>query len=81
MKKNIIRYIQNFFNNRIIKAAAIIISLLGFTLVWTTLAGFKPIPSSLVPDTSDISRMRVLDRNHAPLNITYQNQWNTHDYG
>jgi penicillin-binding protein 1C len=24
--------------------------------------------------------MRVLDRNHTPLNITYQNQWNTHDY-
>ena len=24
--------------------------------------------------------MRVLDRNYTPLNITYQNQWNTHDY-
>ncbi|MBN2419192.1 MAG: transglycosylase domain-containing protein, partial [Deltaproteobacteria bacterium] len=45
-----------------------------------TLADLKPIPVSLIPDSSDISRLHVLDRNYSPLNISYQNQWNTHDY-
>ena len=80
MKNIITGDIKEIYKNRFLKAAAISISLLGFALVWTTLAGLKPIPRSLIPDTSDISRMRILDRNYVPLNITYQNQWNTHDY-
>ena len=78
--KYIIGYIRKFFNNRIIKGAAITITLLSVALVWKTLADLKPISKSLVPERSDISRMRILDRNNAPLNITYQSQWNTHDY-
>ena len=78
--KHIIRYIRVFFNNRIIKTAAVIISLAAVVTVWKTLADIKPIPRSLVPATTDISRVRILDRNYSPLNITYRNQWNTHDY-
>ena len=78
--KYIIRYIQNFFNNRIVKGAAITITLIAFAIVWKTLADLKPIPQSLIPCATDISRIHVLDRNHTPLNITYQNQWNIHDY-
>ena len=78
--KHVIGNIEKLNKNRLIKATAIIITLLAFAIVWKTLADLKPIPRKLVPDSSDISRIRVLDRNHVPLNITYQNQWNTHDY-
>ncbi len=74
------KYITGFFNNRSIKTAAVIFSLLAFVIIWKTMADLKLIPERLVPDATDISRMRVLDRNYIPLNITYQNQWNTHDY-
>ena len=78
--KYVISNIQKIFKNRLLKATAIIITLFAVAIVWKTLADLKPIPQNLVPDASDISRVRVLDRNHVPLNITYQNQWNTHDY-
>ena len=78
--KYLIRYFQKFFKSRLIKAAAITITLLAFAVVWKTLADLKPVPVTLVPGSADLSRVRVLDRNRTPLNITYQNQWNTHDY-
>ena len=73
-------YLREIYTNRFLKAAAITISLFACAIVWKTIADLRPAPRFLVPDASDISRMHVLDRNHAPLNITYQNQWNTHDY-
>lgn len=61
--------------------AAVIISIPGIViLAWKTGADLMPVPDRLVPDASDISRMQILDRNHTPLNITYENRWNTHDY-
>ena len=72
--------LRSCFNNKIIKGAAVIIALVALIFAWKTMADLKPIPRRLVPDSAEVSRMRVLDRNHAPLNITYQNQWNTHDY-
>ena len=69
-----------FYNNRFLKIAGIVISLAACVFVLKTISDIEPIPSKLIPDASDISRMRVLDRNNLPLNITYQNQWNTHDY-
>lgn len=48
--------------------------------IWKTHADLLPLPDTLVPDASDISRIRILDRNNIPLTMTYQNQWNIHDY-
>lgn len=76
----IIGYFQEFFSTRFIKAAAVIMALSAFALVLKTLADLEPVPRSLIPDFSDSSRIRILDRYHRPLNITYQDQWNTHDY-
>ena len=61
MKNIITGYIQEIYRNRVLKTAAITISLLSFILVWATLADLKPIPRRLIPDTSDISRMRILE--------------------
>jgi penicillin-binding protein 1C len=78
--KYITRYIKKYFNNRYMKAAGIVISLLAFIFVWKTIADLQPIPRTLIPDASSAARVRVLDRNHIPLTVTYQNEWNTHDY-
>ncbi len=75
-----IRYITGCFHNRYIKASAITIALAAFTVTFKTIIDIKPIPKTLVPDASDIRRVRLLDRNHVPLTVTYQNAWNTHDY-
>lgn len=54
------------------------IVLLAFIL--KTHADLQPLPDTLVPDASDVSRIRILDRNNVPLTMTYQNRWNTYDY-
>ena len=56
----------------------IAIALVAF--VWKTYADLLPMPVSLAPDASDVSRIRILDRNNVPLTMTYQNRWNTYDY-
>ncbi|NLD39208.1 MAG: penicillin-binding protein 1C [Desulfatiglans sp.] len=75
-----IRYITGHFHNRYIKVSAITIALAAIIVIFKTIIDIKPIPQTLIPDASDISRVRVLDRNHVPLAVTYQNEWNTHDY-
>ncbi len=74
------KYILLIFNVRFLKASFIAVTLLALTFILKTIIDIKPIPQTLVPDASDIRRVRVLDRNHLPLAVTYQNEWNTHDY-
>jgi penicillin-binding protein 1C len=78
--KYITEQIQVIFKSRLFQGAVIIIILIAGILAWKTSADLLPVPKTLVPDASGISRTRILDRNHISLNITYQNQWNTHDY-
>ncbi|NLA75968.1 MAG: penicillin-binding protein 1C, partial [Deltaproteobacteria bacterium] len=59
---------------------AIVILLALFIVALKTILDISPIPKTLIPDASDIRRVRLLDRNHLPLTVTYQNRWNTHDY-
>jgi penicillin-binding protein 1C len=53
------------------------IALLAFIL--KTHSDLLPIPDSLTPSSSDIEKLRILDRNNVPLTVTYQNRWNVHD--
>ncbi len=78
--KYITGYIKGYLHKRFVKAAALTIILLILSFVLKTIIDIKPIPKTLAPDASDISRVRVLDRNREPLTVTYQNEWNTHDY-
>ena len=76
----IIGHILAVRKNRLFQVAIVTVTLITAALAWKTWADLLPLPHTLVPDASGISRMRILDRNHVPLSITYQNQWNTHDY-
>jgi penicillin-binding protein 1C len=50
------------------------------SLLWKTRADLLPLPQSLALDTSGLRKVQILDRNHVPLTVTYQNRWNINDY-
>ena len=66
--------------NRIFIFSAITLVIAIAAFVWKTYADLMPLPKSLIPDASDVRRIRILDRNNTPLTVTYQNRWNTYDY-
>ncbi|HJX33592.1 MAG TPA: biosynthetic peptidoglycan transglycosylase, partial [Desulfatiglandales bacterium] len=66
--------------NRIFIFSAITLAIAIAAFVWKTYADLMPLPKSLIPDASDVRRIRILDRNNTPLTVTYQNRWNTYDY-
>jgi len=59
---------------------------IAIILVIAALVGFKtwydigPIPESLTLDPADIRKIQIRDRKGYPLSVTYQNNWNYHDY-
>ncbi len=48
-------------------------------LAWKTVNDLRPPPTSLDFETGNIRKVQILDRNHIPLTVTYQNRWNIHD--
>jgi penicillin-binding protein 1C len=66
--------------NRIFIVSVIFIAAAVAAFVWKTYADLLPLPDTLVPDFSNVGRIRILDRNNIPLTMTYQNRWNTFDY-
>ncbi len=40
----------------------------------------SPVTESLTLDPADIRKVQIRDRNGQPLSVTYQNNWNYHDY-
>jgi penicillin-binding protein 1C len=66
--------------NRIFIISAIFIAIAIAAFVWKTYADLLPMPDTLVPDFSNVGRIRILDRNNIPLTMTYRNRWNTFDY-
>lgn len=59
---------------------ASLLLLIAGGLAWLTTSEFMPFPHDLSLSHSKIRKAQVLDRNDTPLTITYQNQWNIHDY-
>jgi penicillin-binding protein 1C len=60
---------------------SIITLLLGVGILWwQTLVDLRPLPKTLSVTTSPIHKLQILDRHAIPLTITYQNDWNIHDY-
>ncbi len=52
----------------------------GAGLTWKTVHDLRPLPDSLNFEKSPVRKMQILDRDDAPLTVTYQNRWNIHDY-
>jgi penicillin-binding protein 1C len=50
------------------------------TLFWKTVTDLTPPPETISIINSAVRKAQVLDRHATPLTITYQNQWNIHDY-
>jgi penicillin-binding protein 1C len=82
--------VKNFFKgfsfmkvvrqNKLLLISFIAIGITLIAIVLKTYADLLPLPASLIPDSSDIGKVRILDRNKVPLTVTYQNHWNIHDY-
>jgi penicillin-binding protein 1C len=57
----------------------LIAAVLAGGLCWKTSRDLIPLPQKLPPSPSDYDKPGILDRNGAPLSITYQNYWNVQD--
>ena len=72
--------IKRFSKKRIIIAVLIVMLVVTIGIGIKTAVDIRPLPATLIPDPSDIHRVRILDCNGQPLSITYQNRWNYHDH-
>jgi penicillin-binding protein 1C len=54
--------------------------LISGLIFWRTVNDLMPLPNSLAVTNLEVRKLQVLDRQAMPLTITYQNQWNIHDY-
>jgi penicillin-binding protein 1C len=53
----------------------------GGFLFWKTMMDLAPPPNTLsVASSAKVRKVQILDRQAAPLTVTYQNDWNIHDY-
>lgn len=48
--------------------------------LWQTNRNLLPLPAALSEIPAGVDRRQVLDRYGRPLTVTFQNQWNLHDY-
>jgi len=65
--------------NRWISAILLVVVITAGAFIWKTSADLLPLPVSLSADGSNVCKVLVMDRNYAPLTVTYQNRWNIHD--
>lgn len=66
--------------HRIFVLAGILFIFLVLLSAWKTISDLEPLPESLKPDLSRISKPQLLARNGVPLSVTYENRWNVHNY-
>ena len=66
--------------SRHIRRAVVVLILLSAFGVWQTTRSLRPFPPTLLPTTSAVHKVQVLDRHGTPLSVTYHNPWNVHDY-
>ena len=69
-------------NKRRKKIVAILLMVIitAGAILWKTNTDLLPLPTSLSPDGTDVSKVQIMDRNYVPLTVTYQNRWNLHDH-
>jgi len=60
---------------------SLIVLLMASTMLfWKTVTDLAPPPETLSITDFTLQKVQVLDRHATPLTITYQNEWNIHDY-
>ena len=52
----------------------------GAGLAWKTVRDLQPPPDGLNFEKGPVRKMQILDREDAPLTVTYRNRWNIHDH-
>ena len=67
-------------NRRYITGVLLVFAVITGSLLWKTYADFLALPESLAPGVAELSKVQIVDRNHVPLTVTYQNRWNAHDF-
>ncbi|HIE00302.1 MAG TPA: penicillin-binding protein 1C [Thiotrichaceae bacterium] len=65
---------------KLFKITFITLLLASAVLFWKTLIDLAPPPDTLSVAHSSVRKVQILDRHANPLTITYQNDWNIHDY-
>jgi penicillin-binding protein 1C len=65
---------------QILRFSAILFSLSTAMLAWATWQALRPFPDSLDFDAGAVRKVQILDRHSNPLTVTYQNDWNLHDF-
>ncbi len=65
---------------KLIKITLITLLLASAVLFWKTLIDLAPPPDTLSVAHSSVRKVQIRDRHANPLTITYQNDWNIHDY-
>ncbi|MDM8558064.1 transglycosylase domain-containing protein [Candidatus Parabeggiatoa sp. HSG14] len=75
LSKNFKSYLRKF-----LWITLITLFLASSLLFLKTVTDLAPPPDSLSFDDSVVRKVQVLDRHKTPLTITYQNDWNIHDY-
>lgn len=60
--------------------SVIVLLLAGGVLFLKTVVDLSEPPETLSVADSAVRKVQLLDRNSVPLTITYQNDWNIHDY-
>ncbi|GHA06772.1 hypothetical protein GCM10008090_15560 [Arenicella chitinivorans] len=61
-----------------LRVAAAISVLAAVVLAVVTERAMRPIPTDLHAVVNQINKPQLLDRDHRPLTVTFQNQWNVH---
>jgi len=67
-------------NLKLMIGIILVIAAFAGSLLWQTHADLLPLPNSLTLATAGLRKVQIVDRNHVPLTVTYQNRWNIHDY-
>jgi penicillin-binding protein 1C len=65
---------------KLLSITLIILLLASALLFWKTMIDLAPPPETLSVADSNVRKVQILDRHANPLTITYQNDWNIHDY-
>lgn len=66
--------------NKLLAGAALVILAAPVALGGATWASLRPIDKSLREISSNAQTIRITDRNGTPLDVSYQNQWNSYDF-
>src|SRR6266581_2277724 len=65
---------------RLLVTAGAVMLLLACGLALKTWLDLGPLPATLALDPTDIRKVQIRDRHGVPLSVTYQNDFNYHDY-